>query len=112
MSDSARKPDTRVLKTAYYLLGWRALEAINDAEAMFERGYRLRKGIGVGIDSAESWRYFEAAAELGHPTSIAFCFTFGCGVDKDDERAAALFRQAAELGHPACEAIRARAGLC
>lgn len=94
-------PDASLEHPNYHKLSWSALEALHDAESLFERGRRLRNGIGVRKNEAEGWKLTGKAAHLGHPVALAFCFDFGQHTEKDPQRAAALNAEASKRGHPA-----------
>ena len=70
-------------------------------EAPFEIGLSYFKGEGVAKNYPEAVKWFQKAAERGHPGGIymlAICYDNGLGVAKDFETALKLLRQAAEVG--------------
>ncbi len=83
----------------YYQLSKSELEKLEDAEALFERGRRLRLGIDEKTDEVAGWILVIDAARLGHPVALAFCFLFGRGTTKNLERAVQLCRTSAVRGH-------------
>ncbi len=85
-----------VEKKNYHLLSWRELEQRGDPEALYEMGYRRRFGVCVMTDEVEAWRLTIAAAQQGHPISIALCYAFGKGVPLSVERSVELYKQGAE----------------
>ncbi len=98
--------DASLERSHYHQLSTRELDQLHDAEALFERGYRLRKGIGVKRDGAKGWTLALASAQLGHPVALAFCFLFGQGTDKNLQRAAELLLASAQRNHPLGSLVR------
>jgi TPR repeat protein len=96
-------PDHSLERAAYHLLEASQLEVMVDAEALFEKGRRLRQGVGVAINEAAGWALTISAAKLGHPIALAYCLDSGYGVAQDQERAAKIYGKSAELGHPVGE---------
>jgi TPR repeat protein len=90
-----------LLKIDYVNLDEKQLEACNDAEALYQRGRKLRYAIGVRRDEERGWNLNFQAARQGHPTALATCFDFGRGVKKSPERAAELYLLGAMRGHSA-----------
>ena len=86
-------------RVRYHQLASRELDKLNDAEALYERGRRLRNGIGVAKNEEAGWQLAIEAAKLGHPVALAFCFHYGRGTAKNPNRAAELYRASAERGH-------------
>jgi TPR repeat protein len=85
----------------YHRLSVDKLEQLDDTEALFERGSRLRNGVGVRKDEEAGWALTIQAARRGHPVARASCFHFGKGVAMDSVRAVELIRGSAERGHAA-----------
>ncbi len=91
--------DASLERGHYHQLATRELGKLDNAEALFERGRRLRNGIGVATNEEAGWQLAIEAATLGHPVALAFCFHYGRGTDKNPNRAAELYRASAERGH-------------
>jgi TPR repeat protein len=92
-------PNASVERGHYHQLAARELDKLDDAEARYERGWRLRKGIGVEKDEEEGWALIIESAKLGHPTALGICSLNGRGTTKNLKRAAELFRASADRGH-------------
>jgi TPR repeat protein len=94
-------PDALLERGHYHQLALRELDKLNDAEALFERGKRLRLGIGIIQNEEAGWKLIIEAAKLGHPLALALCFYVGQGTAKNLNRAVELYRASAEREHPA-----------
>jgi hypothetical protein len=70
-------PNASLERGHYHQLASRELDKLNDAEALYERGRRLRLGIGVATNEEAGWQLAIEAAKLGHPVTLAFCFHSG-----------------------------------
>ncbi len=72
-------------------------------EELFNAAVKLRDGaIGIRPDATEAFRYFQRAAENGHPKSwvnVAYMYEKGVGVAKDVPEALNWYRKAAGLGN-------------
>jgi hypothetical protein len=72
-----------------------------DVEAMALLASRLDFGDDVAVDRAAAARWYRAAAEHGHATSmfnLGSCYSRGEGVEQDLREAARWYRAAAALG--------------
>jgi hypothetical protein len=94
-------PNPSVERHHYHLLSQEQLDKLSDAEALFERGERLRLGRNMLIDQTSGWDHIIHSARLGHPVAQALCCFQGKDIDFDDKRAGELLHQAAARGHPA-----------
>jgi hypothetical protein len=94
-------PDAALEKPEYFRLTWPQLEALNDAESLFERACRFGFGIGVEENEEEEERLTLESAKLGHPLALASCFSSGNNADEDEKRAFSLWSESAQRGHPA-----------
>jgi TPR repeat protein len=83
----------------YHQLATSELDKLDDAEALFERGRRLRYGIGVAEDKGVGLKLIIESAKLGHPVALAYCFATGQGTKQNVYRAFELYRASAERGH-------------
>ncbi len=92
-------PNASLERGHYHQLATRELDKLDDAEALYERGWRLRSGIGVTMNEEAGWKLIIEAAKLGHAVALATCFRFGRGAEKNLNRAVELFRASAERGH-------------
>jgi hypothetical protein len=92
--------DAALERGHYHTLASSEIRKLDDAEALFERGRRLRIGIGVAMDAEAGWTLNIESAKLGHAVALAFCFKEGRGTSKDHNCAFQLFRASAERGHP------------
>jgi hypothetical protein len=90
-------------KPTYHLLSQQRLFELDEPEAMFERGNRIRQGISAIKDEAEGWKPILVAAQQGHPVALALCFQDGKGTAKDEVRAFELYCESAARGHPTCK---------
>ncbi len=87
-------------KPKYHLLPRHQLDRLEDAEALYERGRRLRLGIGMKKDESEAWPLILTSAQMGHPVAQATCFDFGKGVKKNLPQAVQMYRECSDRGHP------------
>jgi TPR repeat protein len=94
-------PNASLERVHYHQLATRELNKLNDAEARYERGRRLRDEIGVDMNEEAGWKLIIKAAKRGHPVALAECFSIGRGTAKNLKRAAGLYRSSADRGHPA-----------
>jgi TPR repeat protein len=94
-------PRGELERPRYHLLSWKELEALDDPEALYERGRRFRNGICCVREPEKGWKLNIEAARFGHPVALASCFDQGQGVQKNEPRAFALYRESAARGHPA-----------
>jgi TPR repeat protein len=94
-------PNASLERGHYHQLASRELDELDDAEALYERGRRLRLGIGVAKNEEAGWQLTIEAAKLGHPVALGSCFGFGRGTAKNPNRATELYRASAERGHAA-----------
>jgi len=75
----------------------------DDAQAQMWVAQAYAAGEGVEKSGREAFRWFERAAELGHPEAILHlgtCYASGLGTAVDQVKAAAEYRKAAEAGFP------------
>jgi hypothetical protein len=93
-------PNASVERHGYHELSEEQLRLKDDPEALFERGTRLRHGIGVRANDNTGWELIISSAKLGHPVALALCFKFG-KLSGDVEKAAELLRDSASRGHVA-----------
>ncbi len=93
-------PDISLERQHYHLLPQEELERLDDPEALFERGRRLRLGIRVPVNEDLSWKFIERAALRGHSLALSLCFQAGRGLSKDLQRGVELYKDAAKRGHP------------
>ncbi len=84
----------------YHLLSQERLEQLEDAEALFERGFRMRVGIQREVDEKQGWKLILCAARLGHAVALAYCMDFEKGTLQDLPRAIELTIESANRGHP------------
>lgn len=73
-----------------------------DAAAQFEWAYRLANGEGVPEDDEEAVRWYQRAAEQGHPESVVnlgLSYANGHGVPMDLAQATRWYRLTAEMGY-------------
>ncbi len=92
--------DSGVERPDYHLYSQERLESVRDAESFFVRGYRLRRGIGVGLDDVHGWEMIVQAALSGHPVALAFCLLEGKQIEKNSYQAVHLLTESAQRGHP------------
>jgi hypothetical protein len=79
----------------YHKLSFQDLDKLDDAEALFERGRRLRTGTCNKKDEKKGWELMSQAAELGHPVAQAAIFERQRMLDQAVE----LYLASAERGH-------------
>ncbi len=91
-------PDPLLEQPDCYELTDAELKKSEYAEALYERGRRLRYELRG--ESKEGDALMEQAARKGHPVALASCFRTGLAAQLDANRAAALYRESAERGHP------------
>jgi TPR repeat protein len=101
-------PNASLERGHYHQLATSELDKLNDAEALFERGWRLRGGIGVANDAKGGWSLTIEAAKLGHPVALGVCSDFGRGTAKNHNRAVELYRASSARGHVIGSLLRAR----
>jgi TPR repeat protein len=106
MSLASVIPDPSLERKDYHLLSQEELDTLEDAEALFERGRRLKNGICVNVDEKLSWEYIIASARQGHPVALAYCYDFGRELNKDLQRSVQIIRGSAERNHPAGSACK------
>ncbi len=92
--------DASLERGHYHQLTTSELDKLDNAEALYERGRRLRNGISVKMDEEAGWKLFVEAAKLGHAVALALCFHNGRGTAKNLNRGFELFHASAERGHP------------
>lgn len=72
-------------------------------EELFKAAVKLRDGgIGIRPDPAEAFKYFQRAADHGHPKSwvnLAYMYDKGLGVPRDVSKALTWYRKSAGLGN-------------
>ncbi len=100
MSLEQIEADSSLERGHYHKFTIQDLEKLKDAEALFERGRRMRLGIGVKTNETVGWMFISEAARQGHPVALAFCSFFGKGTEKNLQRAVQILRASAERGHP------------
>lgn len=69
----------------------------NDTTALFQTGLLYQEGTGTPKDFTQAARYFENAANNGHPeamNSAGFYYRFGIGVEKNMKKAKELWQKA------------------
>jgi len=82
-----------------------AIAPVTDADAAsdaYQKGIAYSLGDGVPRDPAEAFKWFLAAAELGHAPAqykAGVAYAYGEGTGKDPEQAAAWYRRAAAQGY-------------
>lgn len=83
-----------------------------DPRAQYLLGYMHEKGQGVDRDLEAAARWYQRAAEAGHPESqyrLAVGYLCGAGgLPKDEERAAALLKRSADAGYPKAQKVLAQ----
>jgi TPR repeat protein len=94
-------PNASLERTYYHQIATSELDKLDDAEALFERGRRLRLGIALAKDEEAGWNLIIESAKLGHPVALGLCFHEGRGTKQNQNRAIELYRASAERGHPA-----------
>jgi TPR repeat protein len=75
-----------------------AMAAVEDGEALFQKGCAYHDGKGVVCDCGEAARWFIKASERGHvgaQVNLGWCFLEGCGMGRDYEQAVHWLREAA-----------------
>jgi TPR repeat protein len=93
-------PDATLERPHYHLLELDKLNALDDAEAIYEQGRRHRLGIGARVDEELAWTRIIRAARLGHPVALADCLRFGRGVKKNAKRCAEIYASSAARLNP------------
>jgi hypothetical protein len=87
----------------YHLLPQAQLDLLSDAEALYERGRRLRNGVCVCRNDELGWQETIRAAEQGHPVALATCYFMGkIETIRCAEKGAQMWRDSAMRGHPVC----------
>ncbi len=86
-------------RLGYHLLPQRQLNLLTDAEALYEKGKRLRNAVGGPEDDVRGWELTIEAAHKGHPVAQADCWRFGRGTKADHARAVQMYRESTERGH-------------
>ncbi len=94
--------DPELERPGYHLLPGAELDSRNDAEAIFEKGRRLRLGLDgkpkqdeVGLD------FYVQSARMGHAVAKACCYYFGRETAGPNfQQAAKYFLESAKRGHP------------
>jgi TPR repeat protein len=105
-------PDPTLEHREYIALHFRELERRNDAESLFERGIRLRNGIGLPANEKLGWDFTIRAARLGHPVALANCLHLGRGTEKNEILAVALYHESAGRNHPGGNDTRTSFSVC
>lgn len=78
----------------------------NDAAALYNLGVSYLQGKDVTKDDNEATKYFQQAAENGHPGAqfaLGNCYLQGRGIAVDKDSAAFWFQKAADQGHPGAQ---------
>jgi TPR repeat protein len=92
-------PDPSLERYGYHCLPQHQLELLDDIEARFERGDRLRLGLKVLMEEDRGWAEIIATAKLGHPVALGLCLLFGKGVEKNQELAVEILKPSSDRGH-------------
>lgn len=83
-----------------------------DPRAQYLLGYMHEKGQGGERNFEAAARWYQQAAEAGHPQSqyrLAVGYLCGVGgLPKDEEKAAAWLRRSAEAGYPKAQKVLAQ----
>ncbi len=93
--------DEKLEKNEYHLLDRQELEALSDAESIYERGRRLLLGADVIANPEKALSFIYEAARLGHAVALAVCYQNGKGAEADLRRAWMLYQASADRGHAA-----------
>ncbi len=91
-------PNASLERGHYHQLATRELDQLDDAEALFERAFRLVIGIGATRNREAAGKLIMESAKLGHPVALALCLE-QAGTAKNIKRAIELHRASAERGH-------------
>jgi TPR repeat protein len=86
----------------YHALPQHELEKLNDPEAIFEKGRRLRTGTGMKQRDEAGWEFYIMAAHAGHAVAMASCYYYGKGTQADLAQSVRFYQESAARGHPAC----------
>jgi TPR repeat protein len=100
MSLKSVTPQPTFERVSYHLLPLNELNLLDDPEALFERGDRIRLGVGTRREEQRGWRLIIKAAQLGHPVALAYCFEEGRGVAEDPKLAFEMYTASSHRGHP------------
>jgi TPR repeat protein len=99
--------DASLERNEYHTLDLHELTKLDDAEALYQRGDRLRQGIKAFKNETSGWRLIIEAAGRGHAVALGLCFVHGRGVEQNEARAIELLRASADRGHASGARTRA-----